>query len=557
VTSQSVTGADNEVTGAPPPAVAADTSKWRRLAPRALTALSVLIPFGVIANVAMHSITTFDGGLNFQVAYNMLHGEGYARNYGGLTYSPIEVETSGFFLVVAAIGFKLLGITNLSLNIPNLLFMLVLLAGASFALRRRPILRLLAPAAVILLTPHVAEFGLDGFGEFVSASLSLWCFILLAEVIEGAARPYLLASLAFLCMGIGLTIKVISIASIPVALGAFALTLLLCTELRRRRYVLTVLWTLVPIGAWEIYRLTEVKSAHDYLAYWHAQLSGASDRAAADEAHVGLLRKGVDHLHLLRQATGLDAAPLVLILVAPLVALAVVLVVARRRLPQWVSEGGHSLALQLGVFAALYEIWWVFLTPTRQAWLRRFEIGWISLVLLTLLLLGMLWDELVGRVRAGAGRRQWQFVAPLVACVVVLAIFTVPAGLSLTKYNAKTYKAPNVEQKAEAGASAAAARLAASGAKLCGAGWWSAPVVSLTSKVSLCNLVTIPVETECSPEWKQAFADGRVFLVWDRYAAGIISRTPPDTPRFTFAHASTPSSYASFWTVSIKPSVCR
>ncbi len=227
MTSQSVSAVDGEVTTAPAPTVTADASRLRRLAMPALIALSVLIPFGVIANVAMHSITTFDGGLNFQVAYNMLHGEGYARNYGGLTHSPIEVETSGFFLVVAAIGFKLFGITNLSLSIPNLLFMLVLLAGASFALRRRPILRLIAPAAVVLLTPHVAEFGLDGFGEFVSASLSLWCFILLTAVIEGAAKPYLLASLAFLVMGIGLTIKVVSIATIPVALGAFALSLVL------------------------------------------------------------------------------------------------------------------------------------------------------------------------------------------------------------------------------------------------------------------------------------------------------------------------------------------
>jgi len=209
------------------------------------------------------------------------------------------------------------------------------------------------------------------------------------------------------------------------------------------------------------------------------------------------------------------------------------------------------------VFAALYEIWWVFLTPTRQAWLRRFEIGWISLVLVTLLLLGMLWDEVIGRARAGAWRRQWLVMAPVAACVVAIAFITVPAGWSLTRYNAKTYKAPNSEQKAEAGASAAAARLAASGANLCGAGWWAAPVVSLTAKVPLCNLVTIPVETECSPQWKQAFADGRVYLVWDRYASGIVSRTPPPLRRFTFTYASSPTTYASFWTVSMRPTECK
>lgn len=561
-----MTAAHNDVTDVPtdltspqaPPA-GPETPQWRRYGWPALIVLSVLIPFGVVANTAMHSITTFDGGLNFQVAYNMLHGVGYARDYGGVTYSPVEVETSGYFLVISAVGFKLLGITNLSLNLPNLLFMLVLLAGASYALRRRPILRLLAPFAIVLITPHVAEFGLDGFGEFVSAALTVWCFVLLTELIEGVSRPYLISSLAFVVMGVGLTIKVVYIATVPVAIGAFVLALLLHPQLRRTRFVLTVLWTALPIGLWEIYRISEVRSFHEFLAYWHAQLLGISDRAATNEAHVGILQKGADHFHLLRGATGLDAVPLLLILVVPIVALAGALVLARHNLREWVGKGGHSLALQLGVFAALYEIWWMFLTPTAQAWLRRFLIGWIALVLLTLLLCGMLWDEVAPRVRAGSMRTRWLVAGPAVACVALLAVLTVPGEWSIAKYNAKSYKAPDSEQVAEKGASAEAVRLAASGGKLCGSGWWAAPVVSLTAKAPLCNLVTIPNATACSPEWQKAFADGRVYLIWDRYASGIVSATPPPTARFKFTRkVANPTTYASFWTADyINPAMCK
>lgn len=561
-----MTAADNDVTDVPTeltpqtaPTTRPETPQWRRYGWLTLIVLSVLIPFGVVTNVAMHSITTFDGGLNFQVAYNMLHGVGYARDYGGVTYSPVEVETSGFFLAIAAVGFKLFGITNLSLNLPNLLFMLALLAGASYALRRRPILRLLAPFAIVLITPHVSEFGLDGFGEFVSAALTIWCFVLLTELIEGVRRPYLISSLAFLVMGLGLTIKVVYIATVPVAVGAFVLVLLLHPQLRRIRFVATVLWTALPVGLWEIYRITEVKSIHDFMHYWHAQLSGISDRAATNDTHVGILQKGANHFHLLRGATGLDAVPLLLILVVPLVALAGVLVLARHNLREWVSKGGNSLALQLGVFVGLYEIWWMFLTPTAQAWLRRFLIGWIALVILTLLLFGMLWDELAPRVRAGSVRARALVVAPAVACVALLAVLAIPGEWSIAKYNVKSYKAPDAEQVAEKGASAEASRLAAAGGKMCGAGWWSAPVISLTAKIPLCNLVTISNNTACSPVWQKAFAEGRVYLVWDRYAIGISSPTPPSTTRFKFTRkVANPTPYASFWTADyINPAMCK
>jgi hypothetical protein len=528
-----------------------------RLAPWALVVLCVLIPFGVMVNVALHSITTFDGGLNFQVAYNIAHGAGYSRDYGGRIYSPIEVETSGFFLIAASIGFKLFGLNNVSLAFPNLLFMILLLAGASFALRRRPVLRLLAPFVLILFTPRVAEFGLDGFGEFVSASLSLWCFILITEVIEGTRKPYLIASLAWLVMGIGLTIKVVSVATLPVALAGFTFALLLHPELRRPRFGLTSLWMFLPVAIWEIYRYIEVNSADRWAAYWRTQLSGISDRAATGDAHEGILHKGLDHLHLLRAATGLDAVPLVLILLAPLVGLLAALVSARRLLPQWLGESGHSLAVQLGAFVALYEIWWIFLTPTPQAWLRRFEIGWISLVLLTLLLFGMLWDEVRDRRGTAYTVRRWRFVAPTAIAALIVVTVCLPGAWSLAKNNLESYKASDAEQTEEAGASTEAARLAASGATLCGSGWWAAPVVSLTAKVPFCNLLTLPTQIACSPPMRQSFDSGRVYLVWDRYAAGLVSPTPPRSARFIFTRAPSPTPYASFWTTSLQPSTCR
>lgn len=519
---------------------------------RLVVAASVLIPFAIMVWIAVHAVPSFDGAMNLQVAANIADGHGFTRDYGGHRASPLEIETSGPFLLVAAMAIKVFGLSSFGLLFANLVFVLVLLAVVSVALRPWPALRLVGPAAILLALPQVATWGLGGYGEFASAGLSLAAFVLVGLVCEGHRRPVVLSGAAFLILGTAQTIKVVTVAAVPVALAALALAAYLRPDAGRAKLLASALWFAVPLVAWEAYRLVQVGGWHEWRRYWAEHAPYVAHQASASGGSGGPLHKGADHLHLLAVQTQVPAGVLLLFLLLPFALLAIAFLTRVGGVREWLGGRRTALALQLAALAGLYEIWWLFVTGTDRAWLRRFVIGWLVLALLYLVAIGLLIST--WRSRRGAGRPVLSRVAVVALAVVAVGALVVPSG-RVVGDNVRVALHPEDGVKTAAVTAAARVRdLATSGFRMCGAGWWSAPVVSLLARVPFCDLAAVDF---CASPYREDVAAGRLILVWDDWAHRLVGPSPAEAQNPALERYADVSRNHSLWRFSTNPGGCR
>ncbi len=173
--------------------------------------LGVLLPLAVMVRFAMIGAPTFDGAMNLQVANNLSHGLGFVRQYGGTTFFPTEVQTSGAYIFLAAGLIKIFGAKSFVYEVPNLIFVALLLVAVSLALRRWPVIRIIGPSVVLFAVPGMLDNAIHGYGEYVVAALVASAFVLLGAAATGMRRPALAAAAASVLIGIAFTVKVIAL----------------------------------------------------------------------------------------------------------------------------------------------------------------------------------------------------------------------------------------------------------------------------------------------------------------------------------------------------------
>lgn len=530
-----------------------DESRHRTARAKVAVIAGVLVPLGLLAYVAGNTVLGFDGGLNLKVSDSIANGHGFAWDYGGHTVSPYLVQTSGLFTLLGALFIKLFGTSTLVLQLPSLVFLALLLGTISCALRPWRTVQVVGPLLFALGTPGILAYGLGGYGEFAVGFFMLAAFLLVTAAIEGADRPLQLCGLASALIGTSFSIKAITVAELPVLLGGFALLAVCRPEIPRKLLAATPLWAFAPVAAFEAYRGEQLGSVSAWAHYWSRQLHGMNREAsAATDVRQGLVNahKGWPRIDSLAEQIHVHAPLAVLVwLLLPVVALAHSYRRRRGSRTSWLTDSRRSLELLLAGLVVLYTLWFVFVSPLD--WLRHFQVAVIAVSVLYLLLLGRIVDGWRERSRTRNRARRLAVSAPVFAALALVALVCTSVIATHTTRDIGT--ADRQTLTAERAASAYVANLARQGATLCGDGGMSAPVLSLTAHLSLCDLSTID---SCAPPARGRFDQGDVYLIWDRQAALHYPDGPPRSATYRYAEVARPSAYASIWRTTLRAGTC-
>ncbi|GAA1963149.1 hypothetical protein GCM10009798_23780 [Nocardioides panacihumi] len=492
----------------------------RRLALRVLAVLGVVVPVVLTAWYASGLTVVFDGAMNLQVAQNVADGDGYRWDYAARELFPAAIQTSGPYIFLAAAFIKVLGTSELSLQAANLVFVLILAVSVSVGLRHWALLRTVGPSIVLFGVPGALASGLGGYGEMAIAALAISSFVLLDMAATTGRRPALLTAAAAFVIGLALTIKVVAAMALPVLLlGALLVAVMRRGDTRWWRVVLSLFAIIPPLVLFELYRLASLKG--DYVNWWHEQFTAISYQAGVDKTTAPAkhgLAKMAEHLHILSSNVGMPAEALGPLLVLPFLALAIVIVARPTAFLTRLRDRGVVLLVLASVYAGGYLAWWLAVTPTEKAWLRRVAIGLVAFAVACLVLAGVVIDRL--RARNGEGRLSrgvvW-FAALATTAALVLGVFAVkPTARGIIDSARADQNSATLTAARAAGKHAH--ELAASGATLYGIGWWSAPAVSLYGNVSLQDLST--VKDPCVVTKQDAY------VVWDWYAMNIANPVP-------------------------------
>ncbi len=330
---------------------------------------------------AMEAPPSFDGGMNLNVALSFLQGKGYGFFYD--IFYPFPAQTDGPFILPAVFVLWLGGITPFTTQLVNLLYLGLFSITVYILLRWLELPPWVALVGVILClrTPGMSEFALNGFGEIPCLSLFLMGLIVLSSAFHSDENNNWKPLLGGILLGLCAITKTIGL--IMVVPTAVVFVLLWYSRSRRWSWLLYFFsGIMLPVLGWELFRFVNIGSGRDYLDWWRLQASqvfwqaGVVDHIAA---HVGAVAKAKNHLEILSHDIGVPVLPVMVWLVTVFVVgsiLGLRLWRARRLV--------HLFILfTLSVVTGAYFFWWLFLTPTNVAWLRRIMNGLILLQMLS------------------------------------------------------------------------------------------------------------------------------------------------------------------------------
>ena len=547
--------------------------------------LGVILPMLLLVKQAWVSAPGFDGAMNLQVAQNLSHGLGFSRQYitgqGGIvnyakgtTLFPQEIQTSGAYIFLAAGLIKIFGASTFVFELPNLIFLLVLLTATSIALRRWPIARIIGPAVVVFAVPSVTQTSLGGYGEYVVAALVIAAFVMFGAIATGGRRPLWTLFGASVLVGLALTVKTVAFFALPAfVVGLIGLVLARPGGARAafNRWLvvpISLVGGALPFAAVELQRFVSLGSFAAYRTYWHKQFKAAGSQAgvsgtgqgsaATDKTHG--LHKIADHFHLLSVATGINSVVLLIALVTPFLALVGLFLYRGMSWRDWLAKPGALLSIMLASYAGLYFVWWLAVTPTAKAWLRRIIIALVVVVLLGLLLAGMAKDRYQERrtLSAEPKRRRLILARVVWGVVAVLAVITVIPAVTTTQSEARiAYETNGAVRDHVVDLAAQAKKLHEQGDVLYGGNFLSAPQEALYGDLALVNLATFPGFTGrpvyCDPA--AGIAEGKAYYIWDFYNIHLAdsSRSTPKSLYFDFTPLPGGSAaYGTIYKISLK-----
>jgi hypothetical protein len=519
---------------------------WMRI----LAWLGVLLPLALLTKQAIVSPPSFDGSMNLQVAQNLSQGQGFIRQYvtgqggivnhaAGTTLFPQEIQTSGAYTFLAAGLIWIFGSSTFVFELPNLLFMLLLLVATSFSLRRWPVLRIVGPSIVVFAVPKMTENAMGGYGEYVVAALVITSLVLLGSIASGGRRPLLMLAGAGVLLGLAVTVKTVALfAVVPFIIGLVGLALARRGSERpafNRWWLIPIplLGVAAPFVAVEVQRLVSLGSFSAFNGYWNRQYDAAGAQAgvsgtgqgstATDVTHG--LHKIADHFHLLSQDTGINSTVLLIAIVTPFLVLVGLFLYRGMAWRQWLAKPGALLAIMLGTYAGEYLVWWLAITPTAKAWMRRIIIALVVLVLFALVVTGMAKDHWQERASLSTKRSSnrtliarvvWGLVAVLGIVTVIPAITTFQSEAALT-YDTNGKLRDQIIALADE-----AKKLSAEGNTLYAGQFLSAPQAGLYGDLYMRNLGTLDgiptkpnVPAYCNPV--SGIPNGKAYYVWDYY----------------------------------------
>lgn len=349
----------------------------------ALAAIALWL-FYVVAVASATQNLLFDGAMNLEVSRSLVEGRGPRRLYDFNDYFPHGVQTKEPYLLVGALIFRVFGIGPVQAQLPNVLFLLLLCAVMLLVVWRTSGLVAALFALVLLLAmPMLLQYGLNGYGEIPAFSFGMGAFALICWPGDIDRRLWSRALLAGMLAGLAFATK--TVAAILLVSGAITLAARIAVESRNRWSTLvrgSILYSVgiaTPILLVEIWRLITLGHT-GYIAWWNAELQGIAYQAGVTHhPSIGAtFSKIKTHFTLLQAEIRRSTFATALLLAMPLCCLAGSLF--RRGAD---SARMRWILLALGLVGGCYLIWWMAITPTEKAWLRRIYIGLICLGTIT------------------------------------------------------------------------------------------------------------------------------------------------------------------------------
>ena len=473
----------------------------------ALALVAAWLLLGTIAAAASQNLL-FDGAMNLEVSRSLAEGHGPRRLYDSQDLFPAGVQTKEPYVLLGAAVFRVFGVGPVQAQLPNLLYLGLLLAAMIVVVRRLAGTGAALASAVLLLSlPQLWQYALNGYGEIPSLAFGFsalgvvsWPGLLARRALAKCALAGLLCGLALATKTVGL----VQVGGVGLVLGMRILADSPAPLRDMLRLVGAFLAAFVlPLVLVEWWRWSWL-GTQAFLDWWDFQLSrilyqagvaptGAAAGGAAEplssklSAHFGILAR---ELHSSRFATAC-------VLAVPLAA-AVATHAGQDRASKWLVTG-------LAAIAVAYIAWWLGITPTEKAWLRRIYVGLACLGSIAAISAGF-----AGQALLRPGKPRWRVAngIVLVALVATFAPFVARAldqPLEFERTQAVRHTLDAADEVAALPANA----------QLFGFGWYSAPTVALYSNRRLLDLTDWPIGP---------LVGAPVYLVADRatFVTGII-----------------------------------
>lgn len=348
--------------------------------------------FLIFSVVHLNKPVSFDGGMNLQVAQSLSEGRGYTREYQGLRPFPYEVQTNTPYLVPAAAVFKLFGVGLWQSQVVGLVYTFSLLLLIVAIVGRYCGIRFgLLCALSTLILPGVYDYSMDGYGEIAALFWWLWgTYVLFGtnDLFPPSGRRVFLSGVL---LGLAVATKTVLIIGLMGTLAIYGLWLIM-----RRQWSNDTLRVLIILGGIffpllivEVWRLAALGGIDSYQEWWSLQYGSIAKQAGISTGFndtEGVIYKLLNHGELLSKQLRIPVWLMSVWLIMPIVLSPLCWLKGAIRKP-WLRVWAASLLV-----VVLYLLWWLLITPTEKAWLRRIVDGLILLQLCWAFMLGWGWQ---------------------------------------------------------------------------------------------------------------------------------------------------------------------
>ena len=497
---------------------------WRRKTELWLVlVLTAIVAAGIgVCDMKTNAIS-FDGALNAQVAANLLKSGRYGIGYPEIQDFDHRIQTGPTVVLPVALSFKLFGVGSAAAQFPNLLyFVAFLMLVVYYAFRHAGPAGALLAFLLVLQTPGLAGIALGIYGE-IPALVFFLTALLLLDRFENSANLGSAAASGFF-LGLSVLTKIVMLIPVSSVLLVILVGVVIRRNIRLRDWAMVLGGLTLPLAAFEAVKLA-VLTPPIWVEWWAVMVRRVAGQGLplgmADTA--GALPKLGTHLGVLSHEMEVPVWPVLLLVVAPTLLL---LLLWRRDRSAKVAAVAPVSVLALWLAASSYLAWWLLLTPTSRAWLRRVIDGLLLQEILASILLAWAarWIFRAFRDRRfGSARDRAQLVATAASAGLLLLAVSALVGSNLPQIELSMKPTPT---RRSIDAMVATMRSLPEEAIFYGKGWYRAPVFALLSERVLRDFNKFPVSSYEEPLDDTFFVvDNHMLAYRSREVEAVLKRT--------------------------------
>lgn len=311
---------------------------------------------------------SFDGALNAQVAANLVETGRYGIGYPEIQDFDHRVQTGPTVVLPVALSFWLFDVSSTSAQLPNLLYFVAFLAlVVLYAFRHAGPAGALLGVLLVLQTPGLVPISLSLYGE-IPALVFFLAALVTVDRLEGAQKLSTSATIGFF-LGLSVLTKIVMLMPAFSVLLVLLVTGLLRRTIRIREWMVVLGGVAVPLAAFEAVKLAVLTPAV-WTEWWGVMIRRIAGQGLPSRMvdTAGALPKLDTHLGVLSHEMGVSHWLVVLLIVLPTLLL---FQLSRHERIVKRPETVPVSIIALWLAATSYLAWWLVLTPTSRAWLRR------------------------------------------------------------------------------------------------------------------------------------------------------------------------------------------